>query len=272
MAPFLHVKTAGVYHASAGDLAGAFPIAKFGSNPDVATGTYELISRTGPDHTIVYANAALKVASTDANDTAAGTGARTVTVTGVDEDFAVVTETVTLNGTTEVALASSMMLPYRLRVATSGTTGVANAGTIWIGTGTFTAGVPAVKHGQIAPPEGGQSFGQSEMALFAVRAGHTGFLSRLTVSSDADARFVVFNRTAPGFVQRIYDRFEVGAGVWTIDYAQGPIVIPEKTIIGVMAQSTSGGTDYMSASMCIVEVAVASDGKLVRDLTAAASS
>lgn len=64
---------------------------------------------------------ALEILSSDANDTAAGTGARTVTVEGLDGSGNPLTETVSMNGTAAVALSNSflvylqcMLLPLEL--------------------------------------------------------------------------------------------------------------------------------------------------------------
>jgi len=73
---------------------------------------------------------ALEVVSGSANDTAAGTGARTVKVEGVDASYVPFSETVTLNGTTPVALANTSVIAInRTTVLTAGS-GLANAGNI----------------------------------------------------------------------------------------------------------------------------------------------
>lgn len=91
----------------------------------------------------------MKVSSGDANDTSAGSGARTVTVTGVDGNYAVVSEVISMNGQTGVATTNSYLAINSMSVTTAGAGGV-NAGVIYIGTGTITAGVPAVVDGLIA--------------------------------------------------------------------------------------------------------------------------
>jgi hypothetical protein len=51
-----------------------------------------------------YAAAALQmtVSSSSASDTSAGTGARTVLITGLNANYAVISESVTMNGQTAV--------------------------------------------------------------------------------------------------------------------------------------------------------------------------
>ena len=64
---------------------------------------------------------ALEFVSDDANDDAAGTGAREVTVVGLDENWAEVTQTVVTDGLTPVALGTDLIRLYRWYVSSSGT-------------------------------------------------------------------------------------------------------------------------------------------------------
>jgi len=90
------------------------------------------------------------IASSNANDTSAGTGARTVRVTLVNTSFVQSTEDLTLNGQTSVNLVTANVLAIqKIEVLTAGA-GLVNAGIIRIGTGVNTAGVPAVVHGHVA--------------------------------------------------------------------------------------------------------------------------
>ena len=112
--------------------AGTSYIEKFGANRDVDTGTtpesawnvgglYPWSSLAEPQ--------ALEAVSDDVNDTAAGTGARTLMVNGLDADYMPKTQTVSLNGTTAVALSGTWKRVFRARVMTAGTGGT-NAGNV----------------------------------------------------------------------------------------------------------------------------------------------
>lgn len=81
---------------------------------------------------------ALSVASGSANDTAAGTGARTVQVSGLVAGVPTL-ETATMNGQTAVVLATAFDVVMEVRVLTAGSGGV-NAGAISVGWDTVTAG------------------------------------------------------------------------------------------------------------------------------------
>lgn len=87
----------------------------------------------------------VKVASTDANDASAGTGAQTILLVGLDELGVDQIETVSLNGQTEVTTVSLWSSIHVVRVMSVGSTGT-NEGTIWVGNGVFTSGVPATKY------------------------------------------------------------------------------------------------------------------------------
>lgn len=101
---------------------------KFGMNPDVDTGTEEVWA-AGGIRVLPSAAAVASVVSDDVNDTAAGTGARTVVVNGLDEDYHDVTETVTLNGTSPVQTTQTFIRINRTFCSTAGSSSQ-NAGNI----------------------------------------------------------------------------------------------------------------------------------------------
>ena len=87
------------------------------------------------------ANAQRSVVSSSANDTSAGTGARTVLITYLDTTLAAyLTETVTMNGTTNVnTVSTTIAYLEKMETATTGSTG-GNAGTVSINTATGGGG------------------------------------------------------------------------------------------------------------------------------------
>jgi hypothetical protein len=96
-------------------------------------------------YTVMGAGAALDVTSSSTADAAAGTGARTVRIVGLDANYAYQTDVVTMNGQTIVTTASIWTDVWGADVITHGS-GNTNAGDIYMvktGTGgTYTAGVP----------------------------------------------------------------------------------------------------------------------------------
>lgn len=163
---------------------------KFGRNPDVDTGTDpEDIWNTGGTFTPFPDDSTCEIVSASGDDAAAGTGARTATVYGVDSSFARISETVTLNGATEVDLTNSYRVVHRVVVATAGS-GLTNAGAITVQT----------KTNDVAMLTLGADNGQSETAVFAIAADETAFLrcwgiSTLTAAADVAAKLFVFNVT-----------------------------------------------------------------------------
>lgn len=113
------------------ELAGAYAYADVvGYNPDIDTATVpEDIWAAGGLYPWPAAAAATTVVSSSANDTAAGTGARTVTLTGLNAAGLVISETVTLNGVTPVAFPTQYLRIIEATAVTVGSGGV-NEGTI----------------------------------------------------------------------------------------------------------------------------------------------
>lgn len=96
----------------------------------VATSATSNAAVRATPYTAPGSNGQRSLVSTSANDTAAGTGARTVLVTYLDAAFAVHQETVTLNGTTPVNTAgTNIAYVESMKVATVGA-GAVNAGVI----------------------------------------------------------------------------------------------------------------------------------------------
>lgn len=78
---------------------------------------------------IAFANESLQVRSDSANDTAAGTGARTVLIVGLDSNYTEVIQVITLNGVTPVAVPTQIMRRNVFIVLSAGS-GRVNAGNI----------------------------------------------------------------------------------------------------------------------------------------------
>lgn len=155
-----------------GDVAGWTTVRKFGAIDNVST-TATVVATSGTYQTPTTAQA-LEILSSDANDTSAGTGARTVTIEGLDEDWAFQSETVTMNGTSAVDLANTYTRVFRMYVATSGTyatsTASSHAGTITLrgdGGGATWATIGLVSS---------VATGQSQIAVYSIPAGKRGYL------------------------------------------------------------------------------------------------
>jgi len=181
------------------------------------------------------------IASSSANDAAAGTGARTVRVTGVNTSYAAFTEDLTLNGQTSVNLVTTNVLFINsITVLTAGS-GFTNAGIIRIGTGVNTAGVPAVVHAHMAA-----GFSKTQTAMYFVPANKTLLLRNLTASSygvtAAQTVQVVADKYTNPVPDKVYTREFIGTinqgGSSVFNYA-GTIKVPEKTLVMFQALSAA---------------------------------
>lgn len=148
---------------------------KFGTNADIDTGTVpEDIWEGGgvytgfPDSTLET----VEVLSSSVNDASAGTGARTIRITGLDANYAVQQETITLNGTTPVASANTYRRVHTATVLTAGSGGV-NAGTITVRHSTTEANV-------FLSLVAGRN--QSNCSGYTVPAGYTAYMRHVTVA------------------------------------------------------------------------------------------
>ena len=104
----------------------------FGRNPDIdSEAIFEALWQGGGDYTGFNATAAerLTVFSTNANDSLAGTGARTIRIQGLDASFNPIQEDLNLQGTTQVLTVNSY---YRWTI-----TFVLAAGSFGLNTGTI---------------------------------------------------------------------------------------------------------------------------------------
>jgi hypothetical protein len=141
----------------------------YGYNRDVDTTTDpESLWNGGGIYTGFNATAAqtLQVFSASANDTANGTGARTVRLEGLDGNYNEITETVTLNGTTPVLTTFSFLRLQRQEVISVGSAGH-NVGEITVRQSVTTANVFSVM-----PAEQNRS----HLGCYTVPAGYNGFM------------------------------------------------------------------------------------------------
>lgn len=145
-----------------GQIQGHTVVQVFGYNPDLDTSEESVWPDGGtvPHPTVA---SVLTIVSTDAADAAAGTGARTVYIEGVDGDYNVVSETVELDGTTDVDTTAEFLYVNKFYVVTAGSGGV-NAGTI-------TAKVSTTLYDLIAI-----GYNNRTTAHYCVPAGYTGYM------------------------------------------------------------------------------------------------
>lgn len=111
-----------LYAVSQGDLTGWEHITKFGINKKITSGALPAtIWEFGGAYNWITTASPLELVSSSASDTFLGVGARTVLISGLDENWLRQTETVNLNGLTPVATTKSWLRINLLIVASAGT-------------------------------------------------------------------------------------------------------------------------------------------------------
>ena len=238
-----------------GQIPGHRSVIVFGYNPDVDTVRVTVWPYTG---VLPLAPAALqlKVSSSSASDTAAGTGARTVVVAGLDANYNEISETVTLNGQTAVLTTQSFLHINDAYVATTGS-GLSAAGDIYFGDGVVTAGVPATVYDLIK-----FDYNQRITGSYTVPAGFTAYVVQgLFSAGQPGGSAQVVGRLltiAPDRVRRTAAITTINNGA--ADYAfEYPISIPEKVTLEASAQGSSNNNE---ASSLFVLVLVKNSGPL----------
>ncbi len=227
-----------------GQITGHKSLFKFGNNPDI-NGSLETIWSHGGLYVYPTSAIQMKVSSSSADDTALGTGARTVSVQGLDQDYNEVAETITLTGQTAVLTTTTFIRVFRAFVITAGSGGTA-AGTIYVGTGTVTAGVPATVYAEIPVGEN-----QTIMAIWTVPAGYTFYVYRGTFSAASNnaAQYILGKFMIRPFGGVFRNAADVTSNSNLIPYDfEIPLAVPEKADIEARAIALSGTNFYSTAS------------------------
>lgn len=142
-------------------------------------------------NTVLSVATALQVSSSSANDTSAGTGARTVEIIGMGANYVPLTEIVVLNGQTQVATAGLFLKVFEANVLTVGALG-SNDGDIYVivtGTGgVITTGIPGTLTSALVKIPVGWVCSTSGMLVVGLN--QTGRPIRLTAAAVAQGAFV----------------------------------------------------------------------------------
>jgi len=188
-----------------------------------------------------------EIISSDANDTSAGTGARTVDVISHDSSNDEQTTTVTLNGTTAVILAGTHLRPKSVLVATAGS-GLTNAGdlTLRVSVAGATrnvvkAGFSVSQDGHFTIPNGKSGFGVQVAPFFPKN--EDGEIQSKIRFTGSDKPFIIGAKLA---------FYQIGLFI----PVKAPFSLPEKADIIFQAQTTNVGVDLtFSADVLLVDAA-----------------
>ena len=239
-------------------------ISKFGRNSSVGT-SFEPVCLGGIYNTPQAASATtLRIKSGgDANDTAAGSGAREVTLQGLDETFTEVTETIaTAGASASSATTTTFTRVFRAWVSASGTYASAAAGS--------HSGDIVIENGSggtdwlTLDTASGFPIGQSEIGMYSVGDTKTAYVKLRQASADSTKKFdlIFFHRGNADETAAPYTAMRAKSVVVGIEggnlgqYAAsevpfGPFEGP--CDLGFMAK-VSSGTAELSVEFEIIEV------------------
>jgi len=133
---------------AAGQVEGWRRFRKFGMNDDVDSGGDELVWPPGGLKTYPTTAGVASIVSDSTDDDFAGTGARTLTVLGLDSNYDEVSETVQMDGTVPVVTTQTFLRLNRAFVQYVGTNSGTNIGNISISVGGALQAYVEVGEGQ----------------------------------------------------------------------------------------------------------------------------
>lgn len=157
------------------------PYFRFGWANSIGTTpqTVSTVVAAGSAYVYPASATAMKVSSSSSNDTAGGFGARTLLVAGLDSDYNAISEIVTLNGFLQVTTTKSYLRVTYTEILSTGA-GSGQSGTIYVGTGSASLGVPTTVYWRSETSYNNWSF-----AGFTVPAGYTAYVSSYTITSQS---------------------------------------------------------------------------------------
>ena len=129
-----------------GDISGHTPFVKFGRVTGVNASEVDVIPWTAA-YVFPTTSQRLLASSTSANDTALGTGIRTIIIEGLTGTYATQTETLSLSGTANVTTTNAFFRINRVRAGSAGSVGSA-AGQIYLANITSTQRLASIETGQ----------------------------------------------------------------------------------------------------------------------------
>lgn len=223
---------------------------KFGENHDVDTGTPEDLWSQGG--TYVFSSTANidTISSSDNGDT------QDVIIEGLDVNFELVIQTITLTGQTKKVIDTDLIRVFRAFNASS--TNFAGDIYIYINGATISAGVPTTVSDIRAKIDIGDN--QTLMAVYTIPAGKTGYMMNWHINMSklvpATALTCSVNIGEFGGVFRVQDRGAAGtegATSYTRDFAT-PLILPEKTDIKITVDTVTANNTDVSGGFDIILV------------------
>jgi hypothetical protein len=210
------------FAATLNRIGGHSRVAVYGHNPTAAAGAD--VWEGGGAYPFQAAATVLEILSASASDTAAGTGARTFLLTGLDTNYNVISETLTMNGTTPVQTVNSYLRVNGLNIATAGS-GLTNAGDVTLrvtGAGA-TQGIARA------------GYGYAKTCIYTVPAGFTLLVTDLLFecSGTGTTSVIQYGFTRINYVSSMLQV--------TNEYLAGPLFPVQRSVIvgAVVSQKTT---------------------------------
>lgn len=229
-------------HIARGDVSKTSHINKFGFNDEVPT-TFEVIAVGSSNFTYPTTAGVATIVSDDTNDDDGDTGARTVSIQGLDGDYNQITETVALDGTNGVNTNASFLRIFRMRIETAGS---ANGSE-----GIITASVGGNELARIDPEFDNQTL----QAAYTVPANKTAYLIRIQTSSTKDnkaAMVGLFTRSSNAdSVFTVKQLVEIYRNNVVVEFPV-PIKIEEKTDIELRGKNLNTGNVSIGGSFDLI--------------------
>lgn len=165
----------------------------------------------------------LEILSASASDAAAGAGARTFTIQGLDTNFNQISETITMNGVTPVQTALTYLRVNSLSIASTGTAGTNNVGDV-------TLRVTGAGATQAIARAG---YGFAKQCVFTVPSGFTLLVTDILPEcggvNTATAIVMAFTRILPN-----------GSLIRTNEYNASTTLLTQRTVLtGAMVSAMS---------------------------------
>lgn len=228
---------------------------KFGYNEDIDTGTAEVIASFGGAFAQKLASGeTLNIVSNSANDDSGSTGVNQLIVFGIDANWDLATEVVTMDGLTPVTTSTTFLGVNRMTIFSSGTAN-SNVGTI-----TATA---SSSGNTMAEMPAGQ--GTTQQCIFYVPRNHqflTTWMYMMAIKSSGGGANPEVGIKAYVYSELVQSQFEVYRD--TIDLSvettktlspAEPFIIGEKSIFWIESDTTANNTSVRARF----------SGKLIRD-------
>lgn len=213
-----------------------------GINADVDVGEEDVVAFGGDQPWYASAQSLEAVSSSTDDTNSAGTGARSIRITGLNGSHAAITEDVNLNGTTAVALSNTYIGDVRAKMLTSGS-GFVNAGDVTIRIASAGATVAQMPTGR----------GQTLAAVYTVPAGKTAYLVGWHTSlyqavsgAHAEMRLMVYDDTVGWRIEGMHELVHDGISICTRAPSDLLVKLPAKSSLRVRAKSSAANLGVTS--------------------------